>query len=65
VSHLVEASDSGIVNVPGTVSATCHFTFEFSGVKKADFYKLSIGRVPGPTYSYQDLVNANWQMTVR
>jgi hypothetical protein len=64
VAHLAEAPGSGSGPVDAAGSATCHETFSFPAVKKADFYKVKIGSISGPTYSYTDLVGLNWTLTL-
>ena len=64
VAHLAEAPDSGTGPDTGNSLYTCHDTFTFTAVKKADFYKVSLGGVAGPTYSYDDLAKANWTIAL-
>ena len=64
VAHLVEAADSGSGASIGNGLYTCHQTFDFKGVKPADFYKVSVGGVKGPTFSASDLQTQGWTMTL-
>ena len=64
VGHLAEAPGSGSGPVDAYGSATCHETFTLPAVRKADFYKVKIGGINGPTYSYNDLVGLNWTLTL-
>ena len=64
VGHLVEAADSGTGASAGNDLYNCHQTFLVESVKQADFYKVSIGGVKGPTFSYADLEGTGWTMTL-
>ena len=64
VGHLVEAADSGTGASAGNDLYNCHQTFLIESVKLADFYKVSIGGVKGPTFSSADLEGTGWTMTL-
>ena len=46
--------------------SSCDFAFSVAGVSKASFYRVSAGNSSrtGPQYSFADLSNRNWQVSL-
>lgn len=60
-----ETSEDLAVKLEGNVGAddpACRVEFTFDDVPKADFYELTIGQYPGPTWSIEELERMDWQV---
>jgi hypothetical protein len=42
----------------------CAFVFQVHEVPRARFYQVKIAGRGGPSYSYEDMVNAGWKVTL-
>jgi hypothetical protein len=48
----------------GTIAPNCTYAWTFSDVPDEDFYTVPVGSHDGPTYSRQDLAEANWRISL-
>ncbi len=61
-SRLVETGDSGTRQ---SDLVLCHFTFRLDDVPRSDVYKVTVGTLRGPTFTYEQLANLGWTMSLR